>query len=174
MRIGELATRTGVPAKTIRYWEQLGLLPQPARTAAGYRDYQPQAATRLGFVRAAQSIGLSLGEIREILAVRDRGQVPCAHVARLIDWHAAELAERIAALQRMRRDLERLARTARTVSPERLRQATYCHLIETGVRPDASTPTAWPCSQEGSRRGARRTPEPRGLRLEVVAVQAGQ
>jgi len=95
----------------------------------------------LGFVRAAQSIGLSLGEIREILAVRDRGQIPCAHVARLIDWHA-ELAERIAALQRMRRDLERLARTARTVSPERLRQATYCHLIETGVRPDASTPTA--------------------------------
>src|SRR6266540_3493832 len=114
MRIGELATRTGVPAKTIRYWEQLGLLPQPARTAAGYRDYQPQAATRLGFVRAA----------------------------RLIDRHAAGLAERIAALQRMRRDLERLARTARTVSPERLRQATYCHLIETGVRPDASTPTA--------------------------------
>src|SRR6266511_4825778 len=97
MRIGELATRTGVPAKTIRYWEQLGLLPQPARTAAGYRDYQPQAATRLEFVRAAQSIGLSLREIREILAVRDRGQVPCTHVARLIDRHAAGLAERIAA-----------------------------------------------------------------------------
>src|SRR6266508_3019548 len=61
MRIGELATRTGVPAKTIRYWEQLGLLPQPARTAAGDRDYPPQAATRLGFVRAAQSIGMSPG-----------------------------------------------------------------------------------------------------------------
>src|SRR6266511_3217113 len=131
MRIGELATRTGVPDKTIRYWEQLGLLPQPARTAAGYRDYQPQAATRLGFIRAAQSIGLSLGEIGEILAVRDRGQTPCAHVARLIDQHAAELAERIAALEQMRQDLQRLARRARTVPPEQLAQAAYCHLIET-------------------------------------------
>jgi DNA-binding transcriptional MerR regulator len=130
MRIGELATHTGVPAKTIRYWEQLGLLPQPARTPSGYRDYQPQAATRLEFIRAAQSIGLSLGEIRELRAVRDRGQIPCAHVARLIDQHAAELAERIAALERMRQDLERLARTARTVPPEQLAQADYCHLIE--------------------------------------------
>jgi MerR family copper efflux transcriptional regulator len=140
MRIGELATQTGVPAKTIRYWEQLGLLPAPARTLAGYRDYQPEAATRLGFIRAAQSIGLSLGEIREILAVRDRGQTPCAHVARLIDRHAAELAERIAALERMRQDLERLARTARTVPPEQLGQAAYCHLIETST-PAAETLT---------------------------------
>jgi MerR family transcriptional regulator, copper efflux regulator len=123
------------------YWEQLGLLPPPARTAAGYRDYQPEAATRLGFVRAAQSIGLSLGEIREILAVRDRGQIPCAHVARLIQRHAAELAERIAALEQMRQDLERLARTARTVPPERLRHTVYCHLIETGVQPAAGSPT---------------------------------
>ena len=142
MRIGELAARTGVPAKTIRYWEQLGLLPQPARTPAGYRDYQPQAATRLGFIRAAQSIGLSLGEIREILAVRDRGQTPCAHVARLIDRHAAELAERIAALQKMRHDLQRLARTARTAPAEQLEEAAYCHLIETSAQPPrARTPT---------------------------------
>jgi MerR family copper efflux transcriptional regulator len=141
MRIGELASGTGVPAKTIRYWEQLGLLPQPARTAAGYREYQPQTATRLGFIRAAQSIGLSLGEIREILAVRDRGELPCAHVARLIERHAAELAERIAALQQMRHDLQRLARTARTVPADRLQQAAYCHLIETGVRSGAGTPT---------------------------------
>ena len=141
MRIGELASGTGVPAKTIRYWEQLGLLPQPARTPAGYRDYQPQAATRLGFIRAAQSIGLSLGEIREILAVRDRGELPCAHVARLVERHAAELGERIAALQRMRHDLQRLARTAHTVPSGQLQQAAYCHLIETGVRPAAGTPT---------------------------------
>jgi len=142
MHIGELATRTGVPAKTIRYWEQVGLLPTPPRTPAGDRDYQPQAATRLGFIRAAQSIGLSLGEIREILAVRDRGQTPCAHVATLIEQHAADLAERIAALERMRQDLQRLARRARTVPPERLQQAAYCHLIETSTQPlRASAPT---------------------------------
>ncbi len=134
MRIGELATKTGVPAKTIRYWEQLGLLPVPARTSAGYRDYQPQAATRLGFIRAAQSIGLSLGEIREILAVRDQGIVPCAHVAALIQQHAQELAEWIAALERMRRDLERLATHARHVSSRDAEQADYCHVIETAPR----------------------------------------
>ena len=147
MRIGELATRTGVPAKTIRYWEQLGLLPAPARTDAGYRDYRPQAATRLGFIRAAQSIGLSLGEIREILAVRDRGQTPCAHVARLIEQHAAELAERIAALERMRQDLEHLARKARTVPPEQLVQAAYCHLIEISARPPAASSPTRPAAE---------------------------
>ena len=149
MRIGELATKTGVPAKTIRYWEQLGLLPPPARTPAGYRNYQPDAATRLGFIRAAQSIGLSLGEIREILAVRDRGELPCAHVAALIDRHATELTERIAALEAMRRDLERLARAARIVPPDHLEQADYCHLIETGA-PAAATRRAGEAVRRGS------------------------
>lgn len=130
MQIGEIAKRTGVPAKTIRYYEQIGLLPSPPRTRAGYRDYQPEAATRLGFVRAAQSIGLSLGEIREILAVRDQGQVPCPHVAALIEQHAQDLAGRIAALERMRRDLERLATQARRVAPRDAEQADYCHVIE--------------------------------------------
>jgi MerR, DNA binding len=104
---------------------------------------------RLGFIRAARSIGLSLGEIREILAVRDRGQTPCAHVARLIERHAADLAERIAALERMRQDLERLARTARTVPPEQLEQAAYCHLIETSAQPSRA-PVPHPTPSEAS------------------------
>jgi MerR family copper efflux transcriptional regulator len=130
MRIGELADRTSVPTKTIRYYEVIGLLPEPPRTPGGYRDYGDDAAGRLVFIRAAQSIGLSLGEIREIFAVRDRGEVPCPHVASLIERRATELSQRIAALEGMRRDLGRLVKRARTMTRADARDATYCHIIE--------------------------------------------
>jgi DNA-binding transcriptional MerR regulator len=133
MRIGELAQQTEVPAKTIRYYEDLRLMPPPPRTPSGYRDYGQDAVVRLQFIRAAQSIGLSLGEIREILAFRDRGQVPCAHVAALIERHARDLGERIAALERMRADLQRLARKARTAPPSQDRHAQFCHIIESAA-----------------------------------------
>lgn len=129
MRIGELSTQCGVPTKTIRYYEDIGLLPPPERTVSGYRDYDGAAIGRLGFIRAAQSIGLSLGEIRETLAFRDRGEVPCAHVAALIERRAADLTEQIAVLESMRADLERLARKARRAPRDRC-EAAYCHIIE--------------------------------------------
>jgi MerR family copper efflux transcriptional regulator len=134
VRIGELAHLVGVPPKTIRYYEAIGILPPPPRTRSGYRDYGPEAVSRLAFVRAAQSIGLSLGEIREVLAFRDRGEAPCLHVAALIERHARELAERIAALERMRRDLERLARRARALRPAPPREGEVCHLIQGEAR----------------------------------------
>lgn len=130
MRIGELSERSSVPTKTIRYYEEIGLMPAPPRSASGYRDYGEDAAGRLGFIRAAQSVGLTLGEIREVLAVRERGQRPCAHVARLIELHATDLAERIEALQRMQTDLERLARRARETPQADSPEATFCHIIE--------------------------------------------
>lgn len=130
VRIGELAERSGVEATTIRYYEVIGLLPKPERTLAGYRDYEEKAAIRLRFIRAAQSVGLTLGEIREVLGFRDRGEIPCDHVAALIERHAAELSERIAALEEMRRDLERLARKARAARAAPHPPAAFCHIIE--------------------------------------------
>ena len=100
------------------------------RTAGGYRDYDPSAIGRLSFIRAAQSIGLSLGEIREIVGFRDRGESPCAHVAGLIELHATDLAERIAALEEMRLELIRLAKLARKPSSRRQNAAAVCHIIE--------------------------------------------
>lgn len=132
MQIGEVARRSGVPPKTIRYYEDIGVMPKPPRTPTGYRDYGPDASRRLGFIRAAQSIGLTLGEIKEILAFRDRGQAPCSHVASLIERRAADLSDRIATLDAMRRDLERLAKRARTATGGPA-SGEFCHIIESGA-----------------------------------------
>ena len=88
MRIGEVAERCGVNTTTIRYYETAGLLPEPDRTPSGYRDYDDATVARLGFIRAAQTIGLHLGEIREVLALRERGEAACPHVIALIEQRA--------------------------------------------------------------------------------------
>jgi hypothetical protein len=75
-------------------------------------------------------VGLSLGEIREILSFRDRGEVPCRHVVALIERHARDISERIAALEEMRGQLEALAERARTMAPQ---PGTFCHIIEGDV-----------------------------------------
>jgi MerR family copper efflux transcriptional regulator len=137
MLIGEVSKRSRVPTKTIRYYEDIGLMPAPARRESGYRDYEESAVGRLSFIRAAQSIGLTLGEIREIAAFRDRGEAPCTHVSGLIERHAAELAERIAALQEMQQDLTRLAKRARS-SAHHAGEAAYCHIIEDHAQRSAS------------------------------------
>ena len=127
MRIGELADQVAVSAKTIRYYEEIGLLPAPARRANGYRSYDRSACERLRFVKAAQAVGFSLGEIREILALRDRGEEPCAHVRELIGRRARDISERIAVLERMRADLGQLS-SRPAVAPRG--DGSYCHLIE--------------------------------------------
>ena len=130
VQIAELSERTGVPKKTIRYYESIGVMPVASRNESGYREYADDAVGRLGFVRAAQSVGLTLGEIREVLAFRDRGETTCQHVAHLIDRHAADLAQRITALQAMHHDLQRLARRARAAPPGASDHTLICHIIE--------------------------------------------
>lgn len=130
VQIGELSERSGVPKKTIRYYEAIGVMPVAARNESGYREYTDDAIGRLGFVRAAQSVGVTLGEIREVLAFRDRGEAPCAHVAQLIDRHAADLCERIVALQAMHHDLQRLAQRARLAPATTTDNTLICHIIE--------------------------------------------
>ncbi|MFF4324613.1 heavy metal-responsive transcriptional regulator [Streptomyces sp. NPDC001568] len=85
MRVGDLATAVKLTTKTIRFYEQAGLLPAPPRTPGGYRDYPPQTPARLAFIREARGAGLTLAEIRSVLTLRDGGQAPCEHVTGLID-----------------------------------------------------------------------------------------
>ena len=69
MRIGELARRSGVASTALRYYEKAGLLPESRRTSSGYRMYHPDAVPRLAFIRAAQAVGLTLAEIRDVFGI---------------------------------------------------------------------------------------------------------
>ena len=111
MRIGELAHLSGVPTKTIRYYEEIGVLPDPTRAPNGYRAYERDAVDRLRFVRDAQATGLTLTEIASILGLRDQGASTCDHVTGLLEQHLDDLDRHIAALRRTR--AQRAARTER-------------------------------------------------------------
>ena len=117
MKIGEAAERSGVPAKTIRFWEDQHLLPAPPRTPAGYRDYDPAVLEPLAFIRHAQAAGLTLEHIRQVLDIRDGGQPPCIHVAGLITRRLAEVEARLAELARARDQLAALAVRAAAQDP---------------------------------------------------------
>ena len=112
MRIGDLAASSGLTTKTIRFYEQAGLLPAPPRTSGGYRDYPEQTAARLTFIRNAQTAGLTLAEIRSILVLRDGGQAPCGRMAALIGQHLADIGHRLAELAKTRDALRCLAQRA--------------------------------------------------------------
>lgn len=117
MRIGELATASGIPAKTIRFWEARGLLPEPDRTPSGYRDYESGIIERLCFIRTAQTSGLTLRQIGQILDISDGGQPPCHHVAGLIDQRLADVEAHIGDLIATRAHLRRLAGRAAEQDP---------------------------------------------------------
>jgi DNA-binding transcriptional MerR regulator len=129
MQIGTLAETIGVSTKTIRFYEQRGLLPPPPRTVGGYRDYPPAAARRLRFIRDAQGAGLALAEIREILALRDSGQAPCAAVAALVAEHLDQIERRLADLRGTRAALHDLARRAAAIDPDTCAEGDICTLL---------------------------------------------
>jgi DNA-binding transcriptional MerR regulator len=129
MRIGEVASTTGVTTKTLRFYEAEGLLHGPERTASGYRDYPPEAVDRVAFIRHAQAAGLTLRQIREILAVRDDGQAPCRHVADLVDRRLAEVEQRLRELRATRTQLRQLAQRLEALDPADCPPSTICAAI---------------------------------------------
>lgn len=108
MQISELARQSGVPAKTIRYYETVGLLPAPARTDNNYRFYGAAVLERLRFIASARSLGFSLTDIGELLTARDAGDTPCERVLEALDSQLATLDQRIADLLALREDLHAL------------------------------------------------------------------
>jgi len=106
--IGEIAARSGATRKAVRLYEAAGILPAPRRTASGYRVYDTEALALLGFVRQAQRLGFTLGEIREIVGIKRAGRVPCPHVGDLVRRKADELDQRLEDLQQVRNGLRRL------------------------------------------------------------------
>jgi DNA-binding transcriptional MerR regulator len=133
VRIGELARRTRLTAKTIRFYEQAGVLPEPARRPSGYRDYDDSALARLRFVRAAQAAGLTLAEIRRVIDLREQAGPPCRDVAELLDAHAADLDHRIAELSALREEVQHLRQRADGLDPAACTDAAVCHVIPASV-----------------------------------------
>lgn len=127
LHIGKLAAQLGLNPKTIRYYEDIGLLPAPRRTASGYRMYDASDRERLCFIVKAKAIGLTLEEIREILALRQKGERPCRHVLHLVDQKVAAVDRQLRTLAEFRRELLGLrGEAARAVTED----GGICHIIE--------------------------------------------
>ena len=133
MRIGQLAAQTGYSVRTIRFYEQSGLLPAPSRTPAGYRSYDQDAVARLRFVRSAQALGLSLAEIADVLRIRDHQGPPCSYVAELLDTHIGALDRRIDELTALRDELRARRPLGAAPDPARCQSDQVCYLIEGDV-----------------------------------------
>ncbi|MGW6978866.1 MerR family DNA-binding transcriptional regulator [Streptomyces sp. NPDC054932] len=129
MLIGDLAAAGQVTAKTIRFYEQAGLLPAPPRTTGGHRDYAPEAAGRLAFIRDAQGAGPTLAEIRSVPRIRDSGQAPRAQVTSLIDQRLTDIEQRMAELRTTCTALRELARRAAATDPGTCSEGEICTIL---------------------------------------------
>lgn len=135
LKVSELAAKAGVSTDTVRYYEKEGLLQAPERTQSGYRQYDEAAIERLHFIRGAQTLGLKLGDIKELLAIRDRGACPCGHTQQMLEKRVTEIDDEIRQLKALKRELQ---------SMETLQCPT-----DTGTSP-------WPCEIEFVKRGGER------------------
>lgn len=130
MEIRELEVRTGATAKTIRYYEQVGVLPPPRRKPNGYREYDENDVERLKFVLGARQLDFSLDDIAEILALRDRREAPCRFVLNLLEQKAQEIAQRIEELKRLETDLRELHELGATFPMDDVDgKSCVCHLV---------------------------------------------
>ena len=129
MRIGELAAAAGTNTKTLRFYEEQGLLPPPERTANGYRDYEPAVLSRLDFIRRGRAAGLTLSQIREVIEVRDGGDAPCGHVYRLLTERLADVDRHIADLQVLRATLVQKRDHAESADPSTCAPDTVCRYV---------------------------------------------
>lgn len=130
LKIGQLADRTGLTRKAIRFYEAAGILPPAARGSNGYRLYTEEVVGMLRFVKQAAGLGLTLGEIREIVAIRQGGRPPCPHVHRLLQDKARELDQKLRDLLAMRYQVRRSLAAWRRAPKGK---ATVCPHIEAGA-----------------------------------------
>jgi DNA-binding transcriptional MerR regulator len=131
MRIKALAHQTGVAVETIRYYEAIGLLPPPKRTANNYRQYTAADVERLRFIASARSLGLNPNDIGEILAARDQGVAPCERVLSALDESLIDLDRRLAAMLALRETLIQLRRAGAALPLDDVQgEQCVCYLIE--------------------------------------------
>ena len=108
LTIGQLARETGTKVETVRFYEKSGLLPAPARTEGNYRSYDRTHLNRLSFIRRARDLGFSLDQVRALLALSDDREQSCAAVNAIAKEHRAEVERKIADLQSLKKELDRM------------------------------------------------------------------
>jgi DNA-binding transcriptional MerR regulator len=126
--IGSVAKESGIPIKTIRYYDELGLLKTSGRTEGGYRLFSADVLSRLKFIKRAQSLGLSLSEIKEFLEVHDQGNLPCDHIKVKLEDKVADIDRQIRQLQLLKQELEGLLSGWETLPDHP--EETICPIIE--------------------------------------------
>ena len=126
--IGNVAKSSGVPIKTIRYYEELGLLRSLGRTEGGFRLFDSDVLARLNFIKRAQSLGLTLSEIKDFLNLHDGGELPCVHIKAKLQDKITAIDEQIQQLLILRQELSGLVSGWETI-PENPEQ-TICPIIE--------------------------------------------
>jgi DNA-binding transcriptional MerR regulator len=107
LTIGQLGRATETKVETIRYYEKIGLLPAPRRTAGNYRSYAAEHLQRLGFIRRARELGFAIEEVRELLKLAAHGERPCEEVDQLAAHHLEATERKIEALTRLQHELRR-------------------------------------------------------------------
>jgi Cd(II)/Pb(II)-responsive transcriptional regulator len=117
VRIGELGGKFAVDVETIRYYEREGLLPAPARSANGYREYGPDQAERLAFIRHCRALDMSLVDIKALLSFLESPGRDCAHVDDLVDNQLARVRARIKSMRSLERQLAALRMQCRSGRP---------------------------------------------------------
>lgn len=131
LMIGEVASLTGIPVKTIRYYEEIGLLTTTTtRSQAGYRLFDMSVLNRLAFIKRAQSLGLSLSEIQELLAVHDLGELPCGAVKQHLLMKLEAIAKQIESLEILQSELLGLLSGWQEQPALSLREQTICPNIQ--------------------------------------------
>ena len=109
LSIGELAKETGVKIVTIRYYEQTGVLPAPARTAGNYRAYNKEHAQRLRFIRRCRDLGFSLDQVRDLFRLSSENTPSCVEVCRIAERHLKAIEGKLADLNRLASELSRIS-----------------------------------------------------------------
>lgn len=134
LKVSDLAHQARVSPGTIRFYEREGLLAPPVRSSSGYRQFEESVVRRVRFIKGAQSLGLKLAEIRELLDIQDKGTCPCGHTKLLVERRIVEIDEEIGQLERLRSELDSLGDLECLTSGE-------------------PTAGSWPCELEFVKRG---------------------
>jgi MerR family copper efflux transcriptional regulator len=131
LKIGEVASQSGMAVKTIRYYDEIGLLtPTTTRSASGYRLFNPTVLNRLAFVKRAQALGLSLNEIQDLLEVHDSGELPCGAVKQHLMVKVEAISKQIEAMEILRSELLGLLSGWQEQPPYHTRSQTICPNIQ--------------------------------------------